>query len=75
MSIYVVNLYVWGSARLAGRLVGSLVTVCVLPPREVRGAHSCDVMVTEPFTLFPFRQFCTGEFRSVSDVVDLSACS
>lgn len=53
---------------LAGDRVGAL-------PPEGSGARSCDVMVTEPFTLFPFRQFCTGEFRSVSDVVALSACS
>uniref|UniRef100_A0A7N5JTW5 Peptidylprolyl isomerase H n=1 Tax=Ailuropoda melanoleuca TaxID=9646 RepID=A0A7N5JTW5_AILME len=28
-----------------------------------------------PKTAENFRQFCTGEFRSVSDVVDFSACS
>ncbi|KAF6110821.1 peptidylprolyl isomerase H [Phyllostomus discolor] len=63
MSIYVVNLHAWGPGRLAGQLVGLLSAMSVLSPLEVRGTHSCDVMVTESLSLFPFRQFCTGEFR------------
>ncbi|XP_004740685.1 peptidyl-prolyl cis-trans isomerase H isoform X1 [Mustela nigripes] len=63
-----VNPVVFFDVSIGGQEVGRMkieLFADVVPKtaENFRNALSCDAMVTDSFTLFPLRQFCTGEFR------------